>query len=276
MRLRAPENLSSLGQDLWYEALKTILAPIVTEQLVNTRVEGLENIPLEGPALLVPNHRTMTDPFLLGAFVPRRIHYVVAGFLSRFPMSERIISGTGNIILPVSKGGRSEELIRKARRLLMRGRLVGVFPEGVDNFVNGSAPGTVSPFHTSFARLLVQMAIPNLPVVPIAITGKEEEALVSFPSKIMRAIDPGNKAWVEGEVKGTIYREARIKIGTPMSFDAFYHLTPEREAEGIKQIVRVVRDAVCELAAAPDATKASVTASKKKALTGNLFDENDA
>ncbi len=274
--LRAPQNLSSLSQDLWYEALKLVLAPIVTEQLVNTRVEGLENIPMDGPALLVPNHRTMTDPFLLGAFVPRRIHYVVAGFLSRFPISERIIAGTGNIILPVSKGGRSEELITKARRLLQRGRLVGVFPEGVDNFVNGSAPGTVSPFHTSFARLLVQMAVPNLPVVPIAITGEEEQVLVRVPSRLMRAIDPGNKAWVEGEVKGTIYREARIKIGMPMSFDAFYHLPPEREAEGIRQIVRVVRDAVCDLAGAPNDEKPSITASKKKALTGNLFDDSDA
>lgn len=274
--LRAPGNLSSLGQDLWYEALKLVLAPIVTEQLVNTRVEGLENIPMEGPALLVPNHRTMTDPFLLGAFVPRRIHYVVAGFLSRFPISERIIAGTGNIILPVSQGGRSEELIRKARRLLLRGRLVGVFPEGVDNFVNGSAPGTVSPFHTSFARLLVQMAVPDLPVVPIAITGEEEQVLVRFPSKVMQALDPGNKAWVEGEVKATIYREARIKIGTPLSFDAFYRLEPEREQEGIRQIVRVVRDAVCELAGAPDSEHPSVASSKQKSLTGNLFDESDA
>lgn len=271
---RATNNFSSLSQDLWYAALKGVLAPIVTEELVNTRVEGLENIPREGPALLVPNHRTMTDPFLLGALVPRRIHYVVAGFLSRFPMSERIISGTGNIFLPVSKGGRSEELITKARRLLQRGRLVGVFPEGVDNFVNGSRPGTVSPFHTSFARLLVRMAIPNLPVVPIAITGEEEQVLLRFPSQLMRAIDPGNKAWVDGEVKGTIYREARITIGTPMSFDAFYHLEPEREAEGIQQIVRVVRDSVCRLAATPEPTLTAST--RKKALTGNLFDASDA
>jgi len=276
MILRAPTNLSSLGQDLWYEALKRLLAPMVTEQLVDIRVEGLENIPMDGPALLVPNHRTMTDPFLLGAVVPRRIHFVVAGFLSRFPMSERIITGTGNILLPVSKGGRSEELIRKARRLILQGRLVGVFPEGVDNFVNGSAPGSVSPFHSSFARLLVQMAVPHLPVVPIAITGQEEQVLVKFPSQLMRAIDPGNKAWVDGDVKGTIYRQARVKVGTPMSFDAFYHLPPEREAEGIKQIVRVVRDAVCDLAGAPDSDKASITSSKKKALTGNLFDESDA
>lgn len=272
MRLRAPRPLVSFGQDLWYEALKMVLAPIVTERLVHTHVEGMENIPREGPALLVPNHRTMTDPFLLGAYVPRRIHYVVAGFLSRFPISERVISGTGNIILPVSSGGRSQELMEKARRLLQRGRLVGVFPEGVDNFVNGSAPGTISPFHSSFARLLVQMGIPNLPVIPIAITGQEEQVVLRFPSQLMQAIDPGNKAWVDGEVRGTIYREARIKVGTPLVFDNFYHLPPEEYEAGIRQIVRVMRAAVTQLAESPDEKARS---SNGTSLTGPLFSEDD-
>lgn len=271
MRLRAPMPLVSFGQDLWYEALKMVLAPILTEQLVHTRVEGMENIPTHGPALLVPNHRTMTDPFILGAYVPRRIHYVVAGFLSRFPISERVISGTGNIILPVSQGGRSQKLIGKARRLLQRGRLVGVFPEGVDNFVNGSRPGTVSPFHSSFARLLVDMAVPNLPVIPIAITGQEEQVVVRFPSQLMRAIDPGNKAWVEGEVRGTIYRHARIKVGTPLVFDNFYDLPPDEHEAGIKQIVRVVREAVIQLAESPDEKPRSAATS----FTGPLFSEDD-
>ena len=269
--IRAPRPLMSFGQDLWYEALKRVLGPIVTEQLVDTRVEGLENLPKEGPALLVPNHRTMTDPFLLATHVPRRIHFVVAGFLSRFPISQRVISGTGNIILPVSSGGRSQELIQKARRMLQHGRLVGVFPEGVDNFVNGSAPGTISPFHSSFARLLIQMAVPNLPVIPIAITGEEEQALVKFPSQVMQAIDPGNKAWIEGEVRGTICRKARIKIGSPLIFDNFYDLPSEKYEAGIKQIVRTVRDAVCELARSPDES----TRPSKTSFTGPLFSEDD-
>lgn len=271
--LQPPADFASFSQDLWYETLKRLLGPMVLEQLVNTQVEGLENIPRSGPALLVPNHRTMTDPFLLAAQVPRRIHYVVAGFLSRFPVSERILSGTGNIILPVSSGGRSEVLMRKARRLLLNNRLVGVFPEGVDNFVNGSAPGTISPFHSSFARLLIQMKVPNLPVVPIAITGEEEQVLVRVPSQVMRALDPGNSAWVDGEVRGTIYRQARIRIGAPLAFDNFYDLPAERLEAGVRQIVRVVRSAVCELAGAPQ--EATPLERKAKAITGPLFDESD-
>jgi 1-acyl-sn-glycerol-3-phosphate acyltransferase len=272
--LRPSRRLASFSQDLWYEALKSLAAPIVRDQLVNTEVIGLENIPAAGPALLVPNHRTMTDPFLLAAYVPRRIHYVVAGFLSRFPLSSRVIEGTGNIILPVSSGGRSQELIRKARRMLLRGRLVGVFPEGVDNFVNGSPSGTVSAFHSSFARLIVGLKVPDLPVVPIAITGDEEQALVRFPSQLMRAIDPGNKAWIEGEVRGTIYRKARIHVGSPLAFDNFYDLPDEQREAGIRQITRVVREAVVDLAEAPSPKRAA-TSRKTPALTGPLFDPTD-
>lgn len=272
MRLPPSRDLNSLGQDLLYQAIKQVLGSAITEQLVNLTVEGLENIPARGPVLLVPNHRTMTDPFLLGAVVPRRIHFVVAGFLSRFPISERIISGTGNILLPVSKGGRSKELIDKARRLLMQGRLVGVFPEGVDNFVNGSPPGTIAPFHSSFARLIVQMKVPGLVVVPVAITGDEEQVILRFPSRFMRALDPGNRAWTEGDVQGTIYRKARIRVGAPLSFENFYDLPPERQDEGVKRIVEVTRSAVVQLAGPPPARRRQ----PRQTMTGPLFDENDA
>ena len=260
------DMMTILSQDLWYGTLKSVLAPIVKRTLINTTVEGLENIPTSGPALLVPNHRTMTDPFILSAEVPRRIHWVVAGFMSRLPVTREMIRSTGNIVLPVSTGGRSQELMRKAKRLLLRGRLVGVFPEGVDNFVNGSAPGTISPFHSSFARLLMQMKIPDLPVVPIAITGEEEQVLLRVPGTVLQALDPGNKSWEQREVLGTVYREAHIRIGKPMVFDNFYDLPAEREEEGVRRIVEVVREDIIRL------TKRKPV---KKRMTGPLFDETD-
>lgn len=244
-----PPQMEVLGQDLWYEALKSVLAPLVSNQLVQTTVSGLENIPSAGPALLVPNHRTMTDPYILSAELPRQVHWVVASFMSRLPITREMARSTGNIVLPISRGGRSQELIRKAKRLLLRGRMVGVFPEGVDNFVNGSPPGTISPFHSSFARLLMQMRIPDLPVIPIAVTGEEEEVVLRIPSAVMRRLDPGNPAWSRGEVLGVIYRQATITIGQPLAFDNFYDLPPEREEEAVRRIVQVVRDAVIALAA---------------------------
>ncbi len=271
---KIPTEMAVLSQDLWYETLKTVLAPVMKNQLVETTVTGLSNIPTSGPALLVPNHRTMTDPFILSAELPRRVHWVVAAFMSRLPVTREMVRSTGNIVLPVSQGDRSQELMRKAKRLLLRGRMVGVFPEGVDNFVNGSPPGTISPFHSSFARLLMQMRIPDLPVIPIAITGDEEEVLLRIPGAVMSQLDPGNQSWQSGEVLGVVYRQARITIGKPLAFDNFYDLPPEREEEAVTRIVQVVRDEVIRLAEAkpPAATK---SIGGRKPLTGPLFDDSD-
>lgn len=243
-----PPQMETLGQDLWYEALKSVLGPMISELIIENAVSGLENIPLKGPALLVPNHRTMTDPYLLSAELPRQIHWVVASFMSRLPITREMVRSTGNIVLPVSRGGRSQELIHRARRLLLRGRMVGVFPEGVDNFVNGSLPGTVSPFHASFARLILQARIPSLPVIPVALQGEEEELSLRIPGALMRRLDPGNPAWSQGEVRGVVYRRASITIGQPLAFDNFYDLPPAREEEAVRRIVQVVRDAVVALA----------------------------
>lgn len=269
-----PTEMAILSQDLWYETLKTVLAPVVTKQLVDTTVSGLSHVPLSGPALLVPNHRTMTDPFILSAVLPRRVHWVVAAFMSRLPITREMVRSTGNIVLPVSTGGRSQELISEAKRLLSRGRMVGVFPEGVDNFVNGSPPGTISPFHASFARLLLQLRMPEVPVIPVAITGDEEEVVLRIPGAVLKQLDPGNPCWERGEVKGVIYRQARITLGKPMVFDNFYALPPERTEEAVTRIVEVVRDEVIRLAEHAR-SEARAMGGKRRAMTGPLFDESD-
>lgn len=231
--------------DPLYEALKHVYTPLVKDQLLRSRVTGLEHVPASGPALIVANHRTLTDPLLLAAHLPRRLHVVAAGFFGLMPVIGPVLKETGNVILPVAGGSRSAALIRETRRLLSAGRVVVVFPEGVDNFVNGTPAGSRSPFHSTFARLVLDLAIPHLPVLPVAIDGEDEFAFLRFPSQLMRMIDPGNKAWVEGTVRGTIHvGEARLAVGAPLTFDADYASEgPAREA-AVKRIVAQVEGAI--------------------------------
>jgi 1-acyl-sn-glycerol-3-phosphate acyltransferase len=236
--------------DLNYDALKSFVVPFLTEQLVSAQVTGLEHIPADGPVLLVSSHRTLTDPVLLTAYVPRRIHYVAAGFFGLIPLVAPMLKGTSNVLLPVAGGSRSAALMRDVGGLLRQNRLVTVFPEGVDNFVNGTAPDTISPFHTTFARLVIELAIPRLPVVPVAIRGGEEVSFVRFDSTVMRLVDPGNQAWIDGTVRGNIHRgEARLAIGRPMTFDDAYGLEGEAKEAAVHRIVAEVEGAVRALAA---------------------------
>ena len=267
------EGMADFGHDLWYLMLKNLLTDPVSRATGGIQVAGLENFPADGPALLVGNHRTIADPFLLGACVPRHIHFVVASFMGKLPFTTQLAESTGNIVLPVSKGGKSQALMRQARRLLKKGRVVGVFPEGMDNFMNGSPAGTVSKFHSTFARLLVNLDWPDLPVVPIAITGEEERHTVKFPAALLQLVDPHIPIDPDGSMVAPVYRMARINIGRPLTFPELAEMPPDAREEEIPRIVAAVRDEVVALAAAHSV---SVGAPRYRLASDGFFDESDS
>ena len=59
----------------FYRTIRTIFRPIL---LLWNRMEviGLENLPGEGPVILVANHHSYMDSFVLGAACPRKIRFV--------------------------------------------------------------------------------------------------------------------------------------------------------------------------------------------------------
>ena len=268
------EGVLHFGQDLWYNTLKGILTEPVGQALGGIQVAGLENIPTRGPALLVGNHRTASDPFLVSGVVPRRIHYVVAAFMGKLPFASHLANSTGNIVLPVSKGGKSLELMRNARRLLKRGRLVGVFPEGMDNFLNGSPPGSVSNFHTTFARLIVGLQMPFLPIIPIGLTGEEERVVLTVPGAVMKMVDPHIPVDGSGKVIMPVFNRARIAIGRPLTFPEVVDLAPEDRENFVRHIVDTVRSEVVRLVEAH--TVAVHEAPKLVPMSADgFFDESD-
>lgn len=268
------EGMVDFGQDLWYNTLKGLLAEPVSKALGGIQVAGLENVPTRGPALLVGNHRTTTDPFLLSGVLPRRVHYVVASFMGKLPFTSHLANSTGNIVLPVSKGGKSQELIRMARRLLKKGRLVGVFPEGMDNFMNGSPPGTVSTFHTTFARLILGLEMPDLPIVPIGFTGEEERVVLSVPGAVMKMVDPHLSVDRSSSIVMPIFNRARIAIGRPLAFPEVVDLPPDAREDFVRHIVETVRGEIVRMVEAPTVAVLDPPPPVPISADG-FFDEND-
>jgi 1-acyl-sn-glycerol-3-phosphate acyltransferase len=125
-------------------------------------IDGGNRIPASGPAILVANHESMVDPFVLGVATPRVIRYMAKAELWR----NRVLGWTmdGFAAFKVERGRGDRDAVARARHLLESGELVGIFPQGT------CLPLRHRPFFRTPARLALETGVS---VVPVALVGTE-------------------------------------------------------------------------------------------------------
>ncbi len=156
-------------------------------------VEGLENVPLTGPFLLVSNHLSMLDPPILGALLPRRITFMAKEEAFRHPILGPVVTWYG--AFAVRRGQADRQALRTAADVLKAGGVVGMFPEG-----HRSKTGRMNKAFAGSA-LVAHMA--KAPILPVAIIGTERLgspfALLSRPTLTIRVGEPFLLERGEGE-----------------------------------------------------------------------------
>ena len=132
---------------------------VVTHSLFRIRIVGQENIPERGPALLVSNHVSFVDAFLIGASLQRFIRFM----LHRDYYDIRWLNGFFRLMkaIPVSATNRRDivESIRRARSELEAGHVVCIFAEG-----SISRTGHLLPFKRGFEKIVEKVDVPIIPV----------------------------------------------------------------------------------------------------------------
>jgi 1-acyl-sn-glycerol-3-phosphate acyltransferase len=124
---------------------------------------GEENVPAHGPAVVAANHPSYLDPILLSLQVPRAIHFMAWDALFRIPLLGFLMRQFGAFPVDVRKG-KGREAYAKAKALIERGEVVGLFPEG-----KRSRTGWMEPaLREGAARLSWET---GAPLVPATITG---------------------------------------------------------------------------------------------------------
>jgi 1-acyl-sn-glycerol-3-phosphate acyltransferase len=104
------------------------LARLVVLLAISYRVQGRENVPAQGPLLVVANHVSVADPVLIGISLNRRVVFMAKEELFTNWFYSYIIRSFG--AFPVSRGHSSRDALRQAVRILKRGGVLGMFPEG--------------------------------------------------------------------------------------------------------------------------------------------------
>ena len=144
----------------WYLGHLTLLPAVYVG--CRLAVEGRENIPAEGPVLVVCNHISQADPVVVGvAAVPRKSYYFAKAELFRVPFLRGYIYRMG--AFPVERGGADRRALRLSREVLSRGDMLLMFPEG-SRFTDGR----LRPGLSGAGSLALD---PGVTVIPAAIWG---------------------------------------------------------------------------------------------------------
>lgn len=138
--------------------------------LTRWRVEGKQNVPKNGPLILVANHLSIVDPPLLGASIPRRIYFMAKQELFRPSLGAHFVRAYG--AFPIRRGELDRQAMRRALELLQNGNVVGMFPEGKRSFNN-----QLQPFQPGTSFIAVRSGVP---ILPVGISGTEQIKGIGF------------------------------------------------------------------------------------------------
>jgi 1-acyl-sn-glycerol-3-phosphate acyltransferase len=131
--------------------------------LIGFRIDGIENVPKHGPALVISNHLHNSDPILLVAAYPRPLLWMAKKEVFGVPFIGWVADSAG--AFPVDRGQADRQALRNAERLLNEGFIVGVFPEGTR-----SVTGGLKDVYPGVAMIAARS---GAPIIPTAIFGTE-------------------------------------------------------------------------------------------------------
>jgi 1-acyl-sn-glycerol-3-phosphate acyltransferase len=192
--------------------LKTIFFPIIRFIWVG-KVSGLDNIPLEGSAIIASNHESYFDFLCFLAISKRWVYY-----LTKKEHFENIIWGpfmryTGQIEVDRESSDKTT-VYDEVFQVLREGKLLGLFPEGTR-----SPNGRLQKAYTGVAKIAL---LAKAPVIPVGMMGTFE--ILSKFQYLPR------------------FRKCQIRIGKPISLDKYYgqEITDELLQEITDNIMRTI------------------------------------
>jgi len=176
--------------------------------LCRWKVRGAYNVPQEGPVVIVSNHLSLWDPMAVGAAVKRKVYFMAKAELFKYPIVGLIVRSWG--AFPVRRGHLDREALKNAVKVLKRGDVLGIFPEG-----RRSPSGKLQEFKTGAVSLAAKY---GAPIVPVGLIGTK-------------------KIFSKGR-----FRSFEVNIGEPIPTEQF-----KDKGSDIEKLNRIVWEKVAEL-----------------------------
>ena len=141
---------------LLYRSIRLIVRPLLNI-LGHLESHGTENIPKQGGVVLVSNHLSYVDPFIISAATNRVLHFIGAEETFRVPILGRLVTQLNGF--PVKRGTPDRSALKEALSRLKTGKALLIFPEGTR-----SPDGTLGEIKNGVSFIIHYSDVPTIPV----------------------------------------------------------------------------------------------------------------
>ena len=154
-----------------YWVLKKIFLGPVLKVLFRPWTKGLDNLPIDGPAVLASNHLSFSDSIFMPLMVPRPVVFLAkSDYFTGRGIKGRLTAAffklTNQLPMDRSGGAASANSLQTGVEVLNGGGLLGIYPEGTR-----SPDGRLYRGKVGVAKLILTA---NVPVIPVAMIGTDK------------------------------------------------------------------------------------------------------
>lgn len=161
-------NLTQLDSDaLLYKVFPRLFMEVLRKYF-RLEIEGVENIPRNGPVIIAPNHSGFSG------FDAMILAYILQQETKRIPrvLTHHLWFLTEKTALPAQKLGFIEATFENGISLLKKNNMIVLFPEGEQgNFKPSTKRYQLQEFRRGFVRMALKQ---GAPIIPTLVIGAEE------------------------------------------------------------------------------------------------------
>lgn len=143
------------------EFLLRFICMLLSRSFYRLKVNGHEHIPDESPCVLVCNHVSFVDWFLIASGIRRPIRFVMHYSFFKIPFIKFLFRGAK--VIPIAGKSEDENVLNQAMddisKALKDGDMICIFPEGLITH-----DGNVNTFKPGIERIIQRDAVPVIPM----------------------------------------------------------------------------------------------------------------